>query len=372
MDLHTLNQLLWRTEGDTLDFKSEQYKLGAVSDYEKSKLLKDILAFANAWRSSPAYVIIGVKEKRGERAEVLGIHELYDDANFQDFVNAHTNRPIKFSYECLRIEDKTIGVITIPTQTRPFYVAKDYGQAKANFVYLRRGSSTDEATMEEVAAMGREDVARSTGPLVDVSFYRKRDGTSVSELTANIEIFDLPSHIPDYTEDLPLSFTFANTNFYRELAAYYKQRGEVAPLYFVARNLGATTANDVTAVMTILNERNELLVRNREQLPSKPSKQRDIGLPMSHSIFESSNYSIKSIPGGHEIELEIGKLQPKQVRKFDEPLFIGAKDSGLVEIAVRIFSDELSEPIVSTLRVTLSASRKALPFEIPKSFRLRR
>jgi len=45
--------------------------------------LKDILAFANAWRRTDAYILIGVKENKGGRAEIVGIHEDIDDAQLR-------------------------------------------------------------------------------------------------------------------------------------------------------------------------------------------------------------------------------------------------------------------------------------------------
>lgn len=49
-----INSLLYEEESTTLDFKSEQYKFVKAQDWEKAELLKDILAFANAWRRSDA------------------------------------------------------------------------------------------------------------------------------------------------------------------------------------------------------------------------------------------------------------------------------------------------------------------------------
>jgi hypothetical protein len=52
--------LLFEAEGAELDFKREQYSFEGADDRVKSELLKDILAFANAWRRTDAYILIGV------------------------------------------------------------------------------------------------------------------------------------------------------------------------------------------------------------------------------------------------------------------------------------------------------------------------
>src|SRR5579864_5379397 len=59
-------RLLYEEESTTLDFKKEQYRFAKATEYEKSELLKDILGFANAWRRSEAYILIGVEEMRGD------------------------------------------------------------------------------------------------------------------------------------------------------------------------------------------------------------------------------------------------------------------------------------------------------------------
>jgi len=52
------------------------------------------------------------------------------------------------------VDGREIGVIEIPLQERPLYLTKDYGRLQKGVVYIRRGSSTAEATPDEVAKMG--------------------------------------------------------------------------------------------------------------------------------------------------------------------------------------------------------------------------
>jgi hypothetical protein len=145
--------LLFEEESTTLDFKRDQYKFVVGTDRDKSELLKDILAFANAWRRADAYIVIGVEEQKGREKSVVGVADLLDDAQLQQFVNSKTNKPISFSYLNIVFRGIEIAIIHIPVQERPFYISKDYGKLKKNNVYIRRGSSTDEATPDEVATM---------------------------------------------------------------------------------------------------------------------------------------------------------------------------------------------------------------------------
>ena len=66
-------RLLFEEEGTTIDFKKEQYRFVKATDEEKSELLKDILGFANAWRRSATYILIGVEDVRGGKSNVVGI-----------------------------------------------------------------------------------------------------------------------------------------------------------------------------------------------------------------------------------------------------------------------------------------------------------
>jgi len=157
-----LESLLYEEESNTLDFKRDQYKFINSSDPEKAELLKDILAFCNALRRADAFILIGVAEVKGGESTVVGITEFLDDAHIQQFVNGKTQRPINFSYKNLPFRDKQIALIHIPVQQRPIYLRQDYGSLKKNVVYIRRGSSTSEATPDEIANMGHVDLPSST------------------------------------------------------------------------------------------------------------------------------------------------------------------------------------------------------------------
>lgn len=99
-----LRQLLYRRESETLDFKRDQYVFSKASEEQKANLLKDVLAFANAWRSTPAYILIGVDEKPQPR--VMGIPEQshLNDHELQRFVKSKISRPVLFGYQRVLFE----------------------------------------------------------------------------------------------------------------------------------------------------------------------------------------------------------------------------------------------------------------------------
>jgi len=119
MDTALFERLLNEEEGATLDFKQKQYPFAGIDEEKKSEILKDILAFANAWRRADAYILIGVEEVRGGRSNVVGVIDHLDDHSLQQFVNHKTNRPLHFSYEAFTFDRKQVGIIKIDQQAVP-------------------------------------------------------------------------------------------------------------------------------------------------------------------------------------------------------------------------------------------------------------
>lgn len=154
MNDQLVEQLLNEDESEALDFKRDQYPFDTATDEQKSELLKDILAFANSWKRSEAYILIGVDDVKGGRSKPVGVISHLDDAKLQQFVNSKTQRRTTFSYRAFPFEGIQIGVVHIPVQDRPIFLTKNYGKLKKDIVYVRRGSSTDEANPDEIARMG--------------------------------------------------------------------------------------------------------------------------------------------------------------------------------------------------------------------------
>ena len=197
-----IEQLLLSDEGATLDFKRSQYRFVGGTKEAKSELLKDILAFANAFRLSDAYILTGVDEKRGVRSEVVGVTTHLNDAKLQQFVNSKTQMPVTFSYHEAVHDELPIGIIHIPLQSRPFYATSDYGKVKKDVVYLRRGSSTAVAKPEEVIQMGRLAPGLRGQPSVELHLVDRDSGRRLgrSLIADHPTWYEMPpsEEIPDY------------------------------------------------------------------------------------------------------------------------------------------------------------------------------
>lgn len=219
---HQIEALLWEEESTTLDFKQRQYRFAQATDDEKAELLKDILTFTNAFRRSDAFILIGVKEVKGGRSEVLGIETQLEDASLQQFVNNKTQRPMTFAYKAMEIDGLPIAVIHIPLQYRPIYLKRDFGRLKENVVYLRRGSATAVATPDEVARMGSDRVvAAALEPSLSLSLFNRGTQKSLDDrVSLRSTLLHVPpeSDIPDYMEKRGVAQLIdANSAYYREL-----------------------------------------------------------------------------------------------------------------------------------------------------------
>ena len=164
-DSFDLESLLYESESETIDFKRAQYPFRGASDEDKGEIIKDILAFANAWKRSTSFILLGFSKTGAEPAKCIGIAESIDDAALQQLVNSKTNRPVQFLYVEKRFRKRKVAVISIPMQQRPVFLTKDFGKLKKHFVYVRRGSSTAIADPSEISEMGKGVGSRNYGVL---------------------------------------------------------------------------------------------------------------------------------------------------------------------------------------------------------------
>jgi predicted HTH transcriptional regulator len=138
-------------EQDNLDFKSEWPAY--------SKMAKHILAFSN---SGGGCIIIGVQQNKDGTLESRGLDSLKDKAEIEKGVNVYIPNELKyeildFSYsssEYEKIIGKKFQVILVESNPEhiPFISkANNDGQGiRQNAIYIRRGTSSEEATYEEL------------------------------------------------------------------------------------------------------------------------------------------------------------------------------------------------------------------------------
>lgn len=380
MNNELFEKLLYEEESPSLDFKRDQYRFANATEDEKSELLKDILGFANAWRRSDAYIIIGVNDVRGGRGGTVGIPEdgQLDDHSLQQFVNNLTNQPVRFHYEAFGFEGKQFGIIIVGEQIRPVYLKRDYGKLQKEKVYVRRGSSTDPtkpATLEEIAQMR---VGSSGQPVAElcIEFAQiRRDESLGTQISWEAEFCGMPDakEIPDllpprsqhsFGLDMlavidPLNQT--NRDFFRDLASFEFARRFYRPVRLVLTNVGKVVANNVRVEMTVPTNLG-VMVTYASKMPDRPqqcSNRFDTpalrGFKAINSVKNPGEVAISRNSDRFCITSDCGHLQPGR-SVWSEVFLIGKRTSGDVTLSGLAFADNLPQPkafaLVASVAVT--------------------
>ncbi|WP_423204855.1 ATP-binding protein [Pseudomonas kribbensis] len=371
MDDETLIQeLLYRGEGSTLDYKVKQYPFSGADDSQKSELLKDILAFANAWRSDTAYILIGVKNDTGE---LIDLDMDIDDSRLQEFINAKTNHPLIFSYRSLQYKGVKLGLYTIPVQERPLYVRKQYGRVLPNIVYVRRGSATAIADPSEVAKMGAATVSQVAvhSPKLTIKIVCA-DSSVSDEFSLNYTQWALlpGMNYSDYSlADEPgtihrIMMAMVNNNFYRELASYLQEnRGRVAFSLEVS-NVGDHLADDVKIFLSA-PVASLFTFKEPYRLLPKPEKVHTInsthGIP--HSLNQiGQSYSIRRTREEILVRFDMGKIQVGETRRTPQVFMINPP-STLESLTGRVLSDQLRSPMEFSIPAKINTTSELLTME---------
>lgn len=365
INLSIIEPLLYEEESTTLDFKREQYPFQGEPNDTKSELLKDILAFTNAWRRTDAYILVGVEEVNGGKSIVKGVSNHLNDSDLQQFINSKTQKPIDFHYFALELESKQVGVIHISPQNRPIYLKKDYGKLKKDTVYIRRGTSTDIASLDEIAEMGKaEPKAVKQIPILDIQFgnFKQKSllGTTVKLETINSKL--PPDDVfPNFgTKGRYYGIMGENPDYYREMAKFYKDRFFFGNVGFAITNSSEYLANDVRFEIE-LPDNGEFKCCEESDLAEKSSKDRmgKVSMRVS-SVFSNKDVKITHTGSTYFIEGSIGKLQPQQTDWTANQFFIGSEKSQSINIPVKIFADNIPSPKQCELKIELDVSQQEL------------
>jgi hypothetical protein len=373
--IELLNTLRYKSEGPDIDFKSAQYRFNGASELDKSEMLKDILAIANSWRDSTGYILLGFKDQRPHPAEVVGIRESIDDAQIQQFINGKVKPKLTFRYEEHLYEGKTVGVITIPKQKRPFYLANAYGKIKSNVVYVRRGSSTDEAEPTEIAAMVNDDSGRGDIRL-DLSLIAPNN--EALPCTFARTYLEFTEEFPDFKKARKPSNPFEfqaysnmerdNSDFWREYAEYIKVDEALIAVQFLLLNQSGvqlTNAKLEVVIDALDDQRFQLL--EASELPTKPKPQWNFvdRLTTAPHVLTSQNSSLLVIDENESkpiVHVRFGSLLPGEQGR-SETLAIVPQGIGRLRLRLRILGSEIATPIEEEHLLETTGEAQSLDFE---------
>lgn len=386
MNEQLLQRLLYQGESATLDFKVSQYPFAKATELEKSELLKDILGFANAWRNSDAYILVGVKDVQGGPGIAVGINpaDHLDDHSIQQFVNNITNKPVRFHYEAFGYHGMQLGVFQIGRQDRPIYLKKNFGKLSRGEVYVRRGSSTDPtspASPDEIAQMGLNQDAATAN--IDVGIARAesemifKDRMELDVVFARMpplkEIPSWPLPKPRHLSSVLQSHAFLdpkrvpNSDFLRQLADFECKRQMFVPIRLAVANVGQTAADNVRAEVLIGLDGNIDILKESE-FPERPQAIVNV---IGNSIlgqfdgltpYFAGELCITKRGSNCRIELDFGKLQPGRTM-FSEAFLVGGRQSTEFVLNTSIFADNLPTPKHVELNVMLSVLERQMDVE---------
>ena len=376
-----IESLLYESEGPTLDFKRDQYVFAKASEEEKSELLKDILGFANCWRRTDAFILIGVEEVQGGQSVIVGITEHLADHSLQQFVNNLTNRPVQFGYDACEIDGKQIGIIRIELQRRPIFLKRDYGKLKKGLVYVRRGSSTDHskpADPDEIALMGNANHLESkeasltiefASPSTELSlgmhlqwtgeFCEMPDADDIPTLDDTPSVVHLPGgrriQMPSLSNLDPMNRL--NEDYYHDFANYEFLRRLTKEIRLVVTNSGDRPANDVQ-IEIVVPKGNRIGVLDSSDIPTKPTEREH---HISHALLrkikpnppfrKSGHVDIETNDERMKILVTCGNIQPGR-KVWTETFFMGVTKSGEIEINGCLYAANLSKPQDFSLKIT--------------------
>jgi hypothetical protein len=365
MDLALLEILLRKSEGDTLDFKEDQYQFGQpASREEQSKLLKDILAFANAWKEADAYIIVGVVEKDQRLDSICGVTSHLPDHTVQQFVNTKTNAIVKFSVEAVPFKGLWLDVIRINrSQNRPIFATDQFGKVLKNAVYVRRGSATNIADPDEIAAMGKQTVISEAVPKIMLEFAdpsrRIRQGTELE--VASMHLSDppkptvpppakrsgriVPRGLLDHLSDpRPPSD--------KEWIEYLKARALFQPVGFWLKNIGSVNATNIKVEFRVPHP--GLMAVTTYCGPRKPQSRVDdlrYGWAERPLPVEEENDQFL-------VTVEVPSLQPQAEAWSNGIFYLVALANAEIDCNVTIFADNLPTPLRPLMRLALQTQSR--------------
>lgn len=381
MDSTQFQNLLGRPESNWLDFKRDQYRFpkGDGADVVKGELLKDILGFSNARRDQDAYIVIGVKARRGQPHELVGIlpDQQFDDAELQQFVNKKTNKLVEFEYLPVDFEGKQFAVIRIPEQDGLRWLTDDFGKLRKLYLYVRVGTSTEPFTPGQIYDLGVGAAAPEVPSIhVELVDWKTKKGLG-SEVDVVATHYDRPKPFPKLTEFgipdrssrlLPVLPTFdkqLNTRFCEEAFRFCQAEAMTTGISLRLTNQSGVTAHDVRFEMEFPDD--VFFVLSPEQMPDPP-KLHVSPLDMS-SRFKGIrplrsppyiNCERDSANGIFRLNTEAVKLQPGQKYLYSRPIYVAARNEGTHQVHGKLYADNLPAPLVTEFQFRVRIERAVL------------
>lgn len=323
-------------ESPHLDYKRDQYPFVGVSAPEKAELLKDVLAMANAFRHETAYILIGVGQQPDGSGQIVGItkDKFIDDADLQQFINEKTNRVVEFfSYSVEIDSERVIQVIEIPEQgERPYYLQKRLGEVGENAVPIRVGSSTQLATPDKIAHMGKENQIKQNQRVIDISIQVPGNAIGDIDFSAlNISLADKPP----IEKTQPL---FDGVNLLKPIS-FTKKFSYIRDVFRIIRvDVGLENKSDLSAeqveIESFISQCSNNCVKETEDFPHRPS----------------GNPALDTITRFKPAPLQTPKLHPGKYNPSFESLYFEVTHDGDFTLDITVLGKDM-QPITKQFHI---------------------
>ncbi|MGN6479814.1 AlbA family DNA-binding domain-containing protein [Luteibacter sp.] len=367
MDDRLLASLRYRGESADLDYKAERYKFAKAGDEDKSELLKDVLAMANATRDGWAWILMGFKERSPEPAELVGLSPdgIIDDSRLQEFINAKVEPKLTFHYEERMFEGKHVAILGIPKQAgRPFFVRKDYGAVKRDTVYVRRGSATGIADPREISLMGVAD-ARAPDPDLSVTLATPANDAFPTDFARTfVQFADLPDLArEDDRRSSPIGHV--NRHYYRQMGTFIATHLAAIEVRVGLRNDSEFSLDDVQVDVSCegLSSQSTGMVRV-DDLPKAPRAHELYFGHTVQSVLQATQrrMHVDDSGGAPTARVEFGTLRPGQSARTEVDLALLPTQAGDYVLVVTVLARELARPLVHRHAFTVAGVRE---IEVP-------
>lgn len=334
-----LNQLCLQGESFYVDYKRAQYAFIGGTDDQKADLLKDVLCFANSFRKTPAYILIGVDEEPSGIGTICGIREdeVIDDSKLQEFINSKTNRQIPFSaYPFKTAAGKMLQVIELDVCVagRPYYLKKKFAWLQHKDVWIRVSSSSHIASPDEIAVMGRASFELESSPDIKTLLVSE-NGDSKELVSVSIDC-DIKQTGSQFQRKM------ASLSGGTDYDQYMWVKSNIAKLHFRLK------AENVSRV-------------NAENLEFKYDLKCDDG---SVALSEAPSFSGSPFCLGNDlissVRMRKADLRPKEKDDRVSDIYLEVLHDGKFSIEVSVYGKNIPEPIKEAFTYSVSVEELKL------------
>jgi hypothetical protein len=376
-----LERILHDSESTHLDFKSQQYPFYApATDYQKSELLKDILAMANAETRDDRYILIGVEEVKGGRGIIHGVTSFLNDNDIQEFVNQKVQRPVALLCETVECDKKRLQVISIPVQDRGVFLKQDFKDSKTDKVFLRKsvvyyrlGSSTAEASPDDIMRWAAESVTSKLRPLITFGFAVPQSKEGL--WGAGQEPMNLGEHavwqLKKYKKDLRGqnirirrdSDPAKDLEQVDQLIGVFNMLNAAAQIGFCAKNIGQVACKNLVVTITIPKNDSAVCVRSSKMLRPVLKARKGFEPQASYTGFSGKDLELEERPSQYLIRWNSDMVFPGQTIFSKEFLFFSDLSQPKLVFRVEALAENLPQPVsqMLTCEFRIETLEDALP-----------